>query len=327
MPVLYKGQAACYATLQDIFEAGISKGVIFHPFQSHEQSPILVFSGNAYQPNSADKEFIENACQQNGLQLQAETTKAEYETGGKAVLNLLKDNSLDKLVYARIANHLRSENKSVWAMFEAACQLYPSAFVYVLSHPVTGNWIAATPEILMQQTDGIARTMALASTRPANSAENWGEKEIEEQRMVSAYIEMALEAANVTQLKQSEPFTKQAGTIEHICTSFEFVPNPNSVFQLIDALHPTPAVCGLPKSLAFEKIPAIEQFERRYYAGFVGPFDTSKQEMHLYVNLRCATFNKETAQAFVGGGWTKLSNIEKEWQETEIKRKTIGALL
>ena len=91
-------------------------------------------------------------------------------------------------------------------------------------------------------------------------------------------------------------------------------------------MHPTPAVCGLPKEAAKFFILQNEKYDRTYYSGFLGEinddFDTE-----LFVNLRCAKIEKNVAQIYVGGGITKESNPEKEWLETHLKTNTIKSIL
>ena len=96
--------------------------------------------------------------------------------------------------------------------------------------------------------------------------------------------------------------------------------------NLLNTLHPTPAVCGLPKEAAKFFILQNEKYDRTYYSGFLGEinddFDTE-----LFVNLRCAKIEKNVAQIYVGGGITKESNPEKEWSETHLKTNTIKSIL
>jgi isochorismate synthase len=78
----------------------------------------------------------------------------------------------------------------------------------------------------------------------------------------------------------------------HIKTDIEGILNDNSnLKQVISVLHPTPAVCGLPKQEAKDFILENEGYDREYYTGFFGRIkkegskDTLKSD--LYVNLRC----------------------------------------
>jgi isochorismate synthase len=90
---------------------------------------------------------------------------------------------------------------------------------------------------------------------------------------------------------------------------------------LLNKLHPTPAVCGLPKKDAFDFIIENETHDRGFYAGYIGIETQSSNE--YFVNLRCARFFSDRINLFVGGGITADSRPENEWTETELKSGTI----
>jgi isochorismate synthase len=74
----------------------------------------------------------------------------------------------------------------------------------------------------------------------------------------------------------------------------------------------------LPKELATEFILANEQYNRSYYAGFLGEFN-SQNTTDLFVNLRCFEIEKNSVTLYVGCGITKDSSPEKEYVETKMK--------
>ena len=90
-------------------------------------------------------------------------------------------------------------------------------------------------------------------------------------------------------------------------------------------MHPTPAVCGFPKKESKDFILKNERYDRAFYTGFLGELNMSTSE--LYVNLRCMEIEKESIHIYVGGGITKESDPEKEWNETVAKSKTIKGVL
>ena len=112
-------------------------------------------------------------------------------------------------------------------------------------------------------------------------------------------------------------------------------------------MHPTPAVCGYPKQKAKDFILQNETYSRAYYTGFLGELNlkqsktrntnrrnvennayaTVKTYSNFYVNLRCMQFKDDKALIYVGGGITKDSVAENEWEETLNKTKTIGNVL
>ena len=182
---------------------------------------------------------------------------------------------------------------------------YPNAMVYYWSHPQTGTWIGATPETLLNLEGGKCKTMALAGTlaHEDNKRPKWSSKEVDEQQMVTDFIKQQLEILYPNDaIKPAETYTKRAGNLLHLCADFEFEINDVALLDLVQALHPTPAVSGVPvdKSLTF--IETLETHQRNYYAGFLGPVE--KEKAHIYVNLRCATIEKTQLTLYVGGGIT-----------------------
>ena len=165
--------------------------------------------------------------------------------------------------------------------------------------------------------------MSLAGTRKAGSRGEWGSKEKAEQAIVSRYIEDLLIKHKVEGLQITETFTMKAGAMEHLCTGFNFViADDGTMAQIINDLHPTPAVCGIPKEKALQLIKKYENHHREYYAGFLGPVNL-KGKTDLFVNLRCMKITPTQMILFTGGGITKDSVPEREWEETELKAQTL----
>src|SRR5690606_15233218 len=92
-----------------------------------------------------------------------------------------------------------------------------------------------------------------------------------------------------SKIELSEPFTSQAGTLLHIRTDIKARLKENfSLEKIIQKLHPTPAVCGIPKELAKQYIIQYEGYDRSFYSGFLGELNFGeKKTSELYVNLRC----------------------------------------
>ena len=95
---------------------------------------------------------------------------------------------------------------------------------------------------------------------------------------------------------------------------------------MLELLHPTSAVCGMPRELADEFIKANEGYQRSLYAGFLGPVGF-EGNTDLFVNLRCMQIDNEKARLFAGAGITEYSNPEKEFQETSSKMQTMLKVL
>jgi isochorismate synthase len=155
----------------------------------------------------------------------------------------------------------------------------------------------------------------------------WTQKEIEEQALVSRYIINCFKAIRLREYEDEGPRTVRAGNLLHLRTDFLADMNklgfPQLGTQMLDLLHPTSAVCGMPKEEAMKFILEEEKFDRSIFSGFLGPVNIDS-ESFIYVNLRCARIFSQSAVLYAGAGITQDSEPEKERAETEMKMKTIG---
>jgi len=144
-----------------------------------------------------------------------------------------------------------------------------------------------------------------------------------EQQLVTDYVLDKLKPI-CSMVIAEEVKTIKAGNLLHLKTQIngEFTNNPS---ELINVLHPTPAVCGFPKEASKKFIIENEGYNREYYTGFLGELNLPYSE--LFVNLRCMQLVADTVCLYIGGGITKDSNAVKEWQETVAKTKTIKNVL
>ena len=216
------------------------------------------------------------------------------------------------------------------SLFDTACTLYPRMFIALVWTQKSGCWLTATPEVLLEnkggnhwQTIALAGTMKLEGEQLAGEGEtvNWTTKNIQEQRYVATYIAECLEQFT-SDFQEDGPYASRAANLVHLRSDFNFtLPSADRLGDLLLALHPTPAVCGLPKRDAFQFIVRNEHTPRRYYSGFMGPL--GGQDTHLYVSLRCMNIEANHYHLYAGGGLLKDSTMEQEWQETEAKLETM----
>lgn len=243
----------------------------------------------------------------------------QYHELGSTFLNQLKEQKLSKAIFSRVkAVNLEMEP---FELFNQLCTAYPDAFVYFISSPLFGSWIGASPETLIESTGKSAKTVSLAGTLEQDSIESWKSKEKEEQDYVTTYIKNKLIESAVENLKMSDQQEVNAGPVRHLKTSFQFDLGANSAIEIAEKLHPTPAVSGFPQKEALELIKKSEKHDRKLYAGMIGIIDNHSTQ--LYVNLRCAEIIHNQVFLYLGGGFTKDSNVESEWNETENKAKTL----
>jgi len=211
--------------------------------------------------------------------------------------------------------------------FNELLRRYPDAYRYFFYHPAAGQWMGASPERLLRVDDRQFATVALAGTQryEGRDAVTWGEKEKAEQLFVTDYI-LAELRDKVSEIEVSQPYTARAGNLLHIKTDITgTLAKDAGLFDLVKALHPTPAVCGLPKHETHEYLLASEGYDREFYSGFFGAI--GPEESELFVNLRCMKIKPGAAEIFVGCGITRDSNPILEYAETVNKSMTMKNIL
>jgi isochorismate synthase len=212
---------------------------------------------------------------------------------------------------------------------------YPHSFVNFFHLPGIGTWMGASPEVLIETKGDYFHTMSLAGTQPAQGdnplkSAAWTQKEIEEQALVSRYIVDCFKTIRLREYEEHGPKTVLAGNLLHLRSDFRVNTQTTGFSNLgtvmLGLLHPTSAVCGMPRKEALSFLKKEEGWDRSFYAGFIGPVGI-EQEISIYVNLRTASLHQTHALLYAGAGVTEDSAPEKEWEETELKCEIIGKFI
>ena len=249
----------------------------------------------------------------------------------------IKKGRFTKFVAARSTDVPLPASLSWSALFDKLQSLYPQTLLSLVSTPEFGTWLGASPEILLSvDQQNIATTVALAGTRKQKHDDHndvaWGNKERQEQALVTNFIHDVLKDAGVQKYQKDDLTTHSMGYLRHLKEVFRFdlnhpVNKATNIEKLVYGLHPTPAVCGMPGESAFSFIWRNEMLDRSLYTGFLGPVNFT-DPLNLYVNIRCmqlltgATKNddrKNNALIYAGAGITADSDPLGEWEETEMK--------
>lgn len=272
---------------------------------------------------------------------QGETTKEEFIGSVEKAIRAIEKGDFQKVVLSRTKKIAVSPQFDLLNYFDKLCTAYPSAFISIVSLPHLNEiWIGATPEILVSQDEnGIFSTMALAGTQSAYDKTGeriktvdalWRQKEIEEQALVSRYIINCFKKVRVREFDEIGPKSVHAGNLIHLRTEFKVdtkaINFPQLATVMLDLLHPTSAVCGMPKEPATQFILENESYQRTFYSGYLGPVNIHNQTQ-LFVNLRSSKLTDGIITLFAGCGITIDSDPEKEWVETEMKSQTLGKIL
>lgn len=249
----------------------------------------------------------------------------------------IKAGEMAKVVLSRTKEKSYSKDFQPYRAFCRLQQTYPSAFVSLVNLPERNElWLGASPETLVAlDADGTFRTASLAATQTAFDANGgivpagevrWGQKEIQEQALVSRYIVECFKKIRLREYYENGPKTVQAGNLYHLRTDFKVdtqaVNFPELGTVMVELLHPTSAVCGTPKPAALRFIEATEGYDRSLYSGYLGPVNVN-QASALFVNLRTMRLSEGTATLYAGAGITEDSDPQREWDETEMKCQTL----
>lgn len=295
-------------------------GFVFAPFDAGLK--VVIPTDEAFLSKGILEEIKRNHSTKTKF-LVTDQKKAFEQLVSKGVQAITNGN-FDKVVLSRkieIPNQV-----DILETFQQLLVTYPTAFRYLFFHPKVGIWLGATPEQLVKISDNRFETMSLAGTQLYRENLIWETKEIEEQQFVTDYI-LAKVKDKANSVTFTEAQTIKAGNLAHLQSLISGGLTDNfQDFQLIESLHPTPAVCGLPKENAIDFITKNEGYDRKYYTGFLGEFEMNNQT-DLFVNLRCLEVEEKTTNIYVGCGITKDSIPEKEFIETENKSMTMRNIL
>jgi isochorismate synthase len=330
--VIQKDNNIC--ELSDLSELTEKKGFLIAPFFSNQGDSTFLIRPDMLIRNSVSMSQIDEiksvtASYVNGIEYiaPAQTSKEDFIQQVEKTIEAIKTREYEKVVISRV-KIVEGDYKSRLAdIFKLLSEQYINAFVY-LFRVKDQCWIGASPEPLICTRENELITVSLAGTRPYNESNleiaRWNRKELIEQEYVTRYIEKILDDYNIKGYQMKGPYAKRAGQLLHLRTDFIFPVNllQQNLYSFIGALHPTSAVCGMPMVKARQFIASVENHNREYYTGFIGPVGID-DKLQLFVTLRCMKVFEHQLALFVGGGITSDSVPEEEWEETEIKADTL----
>lgn len=349
--VVYRkpNQALVHTILQNDDQLHITtdfteSGFVFAPFDDSKDTVLMPF--DASKVCSYDLETTDLDSNPNVISESSEADREIHINLVKKGIEAIKKGSMQKVVLSRYETQ-KTQNGNALQLFLKLLSRYSNAFVYCWFHPKIGLWLGATPETLIQLNGKRFKTMALAGTQSNIGKEriSWSEKEVQEQQYVTDFIVSQLEP-HTTSLNTTEPKTSKAGHLLHLRTDISGLISTD-LKSVVKALHPTPAVCGLPKMLSKTFILENETYNREFYTGFLGElnletkisrnknkrnvennaYSAVQKTSHLFVNLRCLQLKGLDAIIYIGGGITKDSNPESEWLETVSKSEIMKCVL
>jgi len=302
-------------------------GFVFAPFDNAKPSILFPLSNSEICTTTFSGISINDGTSNFKLISKSNNEKSTHMSLVQKGIEFLKTTDVKKVVLSR-KELINASRFNVVETFKKLLFNYRNAMVYVWFHPNIGLWLGATPETLLKVKDNTFTTMALAGTQlyQGSLEVDWEHKEKQEQQYVTDFIISNLSNTSII-TEVSEPHTVRAGNLVHLCTIIKGrLSQQLSLYQLIRLLHPTPAVCGLPKKEAKEFISENEYYDREFYTGFFGELNL-KGSSNLFVNIRCMQALKNQLALYIGEGITIDSIPKKEWEESIAKSEVMLKVL
>ena len=244
----------------------------------------------------------------------------------KKITNLLDifktgTSNLIKVVFSRIKKASFSDNLPLLDIYKKLLNKNDNNMNFLYSISSNINIVGSTPELILSKLNHKIESESIAgSNYRKNNDFTSDEKEVIEQKIVTDYIIDFLNKNSDNIIYDKKPKIKKSSDIEHLYTSFNAdLVNDKNILDLLDEIHPTPAIGGYPKDKAFDMIRKYKE-NRGWYGGPIGWIDNNL-DGEFYLNIRSGLGVNKDLYLFSGSGITEKSNADNEWDETEEKFK------
>ena len=236
------------------------------------------------------------------------------------ILQGIEQKKLQKVVAAR-KTIFQTRQTSLFCWLQKLLMQSSNTTLFALQKEPSSLFLGSTPEVLYHRQGDAFYTEAIAGTRakgdPAKPLQN-SAKDLEEVRFVKDFLQEKLATLCQTLTPLPENSLLQTDRLQHLHAPFVgTLLGAMSDQQLLQALHPTPAVGGTPSSVSLECIARHEGFDRGFYAGSIGFISPS--ESSLAVAIRSSFVTRHSLTAFAGAGIVQDSDPEQEWEELNLK--------
>ena len=255
--------------------------------------------------------------------------RERWKRSVESVLQAVSEGRVRKAVLARVVDATFNRSVDPLASLRFLRAENPRAHVYMVELHAGRPFLGAAPEILAELRRGRFTATAVAGSMPRggsdeedlelanrllDSAKDRAEHDLTSEEMAEV-LGPRLEDMHV----EKEPRVLSLARIQHLETAISGrAREGEDILSLVQALHPTPAVCGSPREEARALIRSTESFDRGWYAGPVGWFDLAG-EGDFVPALRAAIGSGPKWRLFAGAGIVAGSNPDEEWAETALK--------
>lgn len=337
------GQAR--AALRGAREAGQAEPVLVGavPFRDDRAARLVVPERVSWSASLADTAAAAHgAFPVRATNVESWPQRGGYNDGVRRALDRFDERGLAKVVLARTLRVRLSEPVDVPRLLGNLAHNDPTAYVFAVDlppesgvgHAADRTLVGASPELLVRRSGMTVTANPLAgslprSTDPAVDRERArtlreSAKDANEHWLVVRAVAEALREYCTTVEVEPTPSLTKTATMWHLSTSVtgHLADAATSSLRLATALHPTPAICGVPAGSAGELIDELEPFDRGFYSGMVGWCDEAG-DGEWAITLRCAEVGRQELRLFAGAGIVPGSDPDSEFAETAAKFNTM----
>lgn len=242
----------------------------------------------------------------------------KWEKGVCSSLDAISKNRLQKVVLARKSSFSFASPLSLLAKLQTRAN---GATLFYFQLTKESAFLGASPEMLYERKGRVVTSDALAGTRALGKKLErelvGSQKEQREFEFVRSYIQSQLSPL-CTEVNCEKTGVRKTATLQHLYSRLSgTLKSGITDYDLLKALHPTPAVAGTPPQTALDFLQQHEPFNRGWYAAPVGWI--SSEEAHFAVAIRSALIAQKKVHLFSGTGIVQGSDPKREWEELEQK--------
>ncbi|MGA0866269.1 MAG: isochorismate synthase [Candidatus Nanopelagicaceae bacterium] len=245
------------------------------------------------------------------------------------IVDLIQEGEAEKVVLARSLDG-RSEKKiESRRLLQLLGESYPTTWLFSLQ-----GLVGATPELLVRLAKSFVTSRVLAGTikRSGDDEKDLAlaaslarsSKDLEEHEYAVRSVADAITPLCASTNVPESPFVLHLSNVMHLATDVTGVVsdsvNPPNIFDFLERLHPSAAVCGTPRDVAARSIRSVEEISRGRYAGPIGWVDI-RSDGEFGIALRCGQIDEsgKKIRIYAGCGIVAGSDPVAEYEESEAK--------
>ena len=272
---------------------------------------------------------ISSARDPKSIKVAQPTEIFDYESAVNEALVEIDKQKLSKVVLARQLSFNTSSQLPTFSIAHALREKFSDCHTFCIAQPNHGLMVGATPETLLRTSGNSFETEALAGSAPrgisAGNDAHWGktllgrDKEILEHKLVIQSILRRLSSIGIDNCQEGKPRLLRLANLQHAKTPLH-AKSPQGIrpFDILEALHPTPAMGGSPREVALPIVRKIEGKSRGWYSGVTGWIDM-RGRSEFVVPIRCGKISPNLLTLYAGAGLVKGSIPKQEKRETDWK--------